>query len=381
MGQHRHPTHEGIEENIIFTETSAFLRGWGGYDSVISGQIDYMTYMVARCQTFERTELEKHMGVVTYLDNFAAMGRGRRSTLATAIRPSSHRRGVAHVPHPPLASLKDIPVTTARPTLPTPVATPIALLEGGTHRQRCQSWVQRGYALEEMGYYEEAITSFERSIVLDARCVDAWQGRGIALAKLGYHEEALMSFGRVTRWQPEDYRAWQNMGRVLMSLDRHAEALSHFDRVLLLKADSYKAWYHRAIALDALNKPIAALSSLDRALKIRPECHYAWTAQGMLLGKLGRYPDAEASFDCSLRLRGNNFGAWYGKASCAGLQGLVEPALESLNQAMKCSPFAVRTMIKTDRRFDPIRFTLEFQRFLKGDQSGEPVDVLNSWMR
>jgi tetratricopeptide (TPR) repeat protein len=338
------------------------------------------------------------MGVVTYLDNFAAMGRGRRSTPATAIRPPIHRQGLATVAHPPLSPLKDMTVTTARPTLPTPVATSIALLDGrrtaagdhpdlpalpidATHHQRLQSWVQRGYALEEMGYYEEAITSFERAIVLDARCVDAWQGRGIALAKLGYHEEALMSFGRVTRWQPEDYRAWQNMGRVLMSLDRHAEALSHFDRVLLLKADSYKAWYHRAIALDALNKPIAALSSLDRALKIRPECHYAWTAQGMLLGKLGRYPDAEASFDCSLRLRGNNFGAWYGKASCAGLQGLVEPALESLNQAMKCSPFAVRTMLKTDRRFDPIRFTLEFQRFLKGDQSGEPVDVLNSWMR
>jgi hypothetical protein len=52
MGQHRHPTHEGIEHNIIFTETSAFLRGWGGYDSVISGQIDYMTYWVACRQNF-----------------------------------------------------------------------------------------------------------------------------------------------------------------------------------------------------------------------------------------------------------------------------------------------------------------------------------------
>jgi tetratricopeptide (TPR) repeat protein len=324
------------------------------------------------------------MGVVTYLDNFAAIDAAMRDQVAVAKPPAKH---------PPLNRLKDTPVTVS--PLPSAAAAkvnaPIGRLDRGdttlalplnvTQQQRCQSWVQRGYALEEMGYYEEAITSFERAIVLDARCVDAWQGRGIALAKLGYHEEALMSFGRVTRWQAEDYRAWQNMGRVLMSLDRHAEALSHFDRVLLLKADSYKAWYQRAIALDALNKPMAALSSLDRALKIRPECHYAWTAQGMLLGKLGRFPDAEASFDCSLRLRGNNFGAWYGKASCAGMQGLVEAALENLVQATKCSPFAVRSLLKTDRRFDPIRFTLEFQRFLKGDTQGEPVDVLNSWMR
>jgi tetratricopeptide (TPR) repeat protein len=247
--------------------------------------------------------------------------------------------------------------------------------------QRIQSWVQRGYALEEMGYYEDAITSFERAIVLDARCVDAWQGRGIALAQLGYHEEALASFGRVTRWRPEDYRAWQNMGKVLMSMNRHADALAQFDRVLLLKIDSYKAWYHRAIALDALNKPQAALSSLDRALKLRPDCYYAWTAQGMLLSKLGHYQDADASFDCSLRLRGSNFGAWYGKASCYALQSQVDFALENLEQAMQCSPYLVRSMIKKDRRFDNIRFTLEFQRFFK--QYGEPDSMgnVNGWMR
>ncbi|WP_264326333.1 tetratricopeptide repeat protein [Romeriopsis navalis] len=326
------------------------------------------------------------MGVVTYLDNFAAIPSATRHRSAL---------GEPSITHQPSDGPKDTPVNASPTTSVKPssalTAKAVALAAdheahalqplSSTSQKRLQSWVQRGYALEEMGYYEEAITSFERAIVLDARCVDAWQGRGIALAKLGYHEEALMSFGRVTRWNANDYRAWQNMGRVLMSLERHAEALSHFDRVLLLKADSYKAWYHRAIALDAQNKPMAALSSLDRALKIRPECHYAWTAQGMLLGKLGRYPDAEASFDCSLRLRGNNFGAWYGKASFAAIQGLVEPALENLIEAKKCSPFSVRSMLKTDRRFDPIRFTLEFQRFIQGNGEGENIDVLNSWMR
>jgi tetratricopeptide (TPR) repeat protein len=171
------------------------------------------------------------------------------------------------------------------------------------------------------------------------------------------------------------------MGKVMMSLNRHAEALAQFDRVLLLKIDSYKAWYHRAIALDALNKPQAALASLDRALKLRPDCYYAWTAQGMLLSKLGRYQDADASFDCSLRLRGSNFGAWYGKASCYALQTMVDASLENLEQAMQCSPFLVRSMIKKDRRFDSIRFTLEFQRFFK--QYGEGTDSMgdvNGWM-
>lgn len=326
------------------------------------------------------------MGVVTYFDDLAAT--------TTAIR-HQHPLGDdrSSTDQPSIAPGQDLPVTVT-PTQTTQLSSTLdsgeLLLEGNpdiahfpvssTNQQRLQGWVQRGYALEEMGYYEEAIISFERAIVIDARCTDAWQGRGIALAKLGYHEEALMSFGRVTRWQPEDYRAWQNMGRVLMNLNRHAEALSHFDRVLLLKADSYKAWYHRAIALDAQNKPIAALSSLDRALKIRPECHYAWTAQGLLLGKMGRYPDADASFDCSLRLRGNNFGAWYGKASCAAMQGFVESALESLLQAGKCSPFLVRSMLKTDKRFDPIRYTIEFQRFLKGSNDGDTAEILNSWM-
>jgi tetratricopeptide (TPR) repeat protein len=325
--------------------------------------------------------MSKPISVVTYLDNLAAI---RDNT------NPQHCLDELDQHHQPTDRAQDTPMTTTLSTFseqPTPLTsgeqTPVDgvanadLALSPAIRQRVQAWVQRGYALENLGHYEEAIISFERAIVLHARCVHAWQGRGIALAQLGYHEEALMSFGRVTRWQPDDYRGWQNMGRVLMHLARYAEALTYFDRALLLKVDSYKAWYHRAIALDALKKPMAALSSIDRALKIRPECHYAWTAQGLLLTKVGRYSDADASFDCSVRLRGNNFGAWYGKASCAALQGLVEIAIADLTQAMKCSPLSARSMLKTDPQFESIRGTLEFQRFLQSTLNHENGDVQN----
>jgi tetratricopeptide (TPR) repeat protein len=248
--------------------------------------------------------------------------------------------------------------------------------ENASHRT--ESWIRRGYALEEGAYYEEALASFERAIMLDAACLDAWQGRGIALAQLGYFEEALASFSRATKLNPADYRAWQNQGKVMMSLGRHREALAQFDRVLLLKMDSYKVWYHRALALDALHKTQAALASLDRALKLRPDCYYAWTAQGMLLNKLSHYADAKASFDCSLRLRSGNFGAWYGKACCYALQGWVSPAVENLQQALKCSPYVVRRMVQADRSFNAIRCTPQFQQAFQEEQSLEPS---TNWTR
>jgi tetratricopeptide (TPR) repeat protein len=251
-----------------------------------------------------------------------------------------------------------------------PTQTSARTPENASHRT--ESWIRRGYALEEGCYYEEALASFERAIMLDAACLDAWQGRGIALAQLGYFEEALASFSRATKLNPADYRAWQNQGKVMMSLGRHREALAQFDRVLLLKMDSYKVWYHRAMALDALHKTQAALASLDRALKLRPDCYYAWTAQGMLLNKLSHYADAKASFDCSLRLRSGNFGAWYGKACCYALQGWVSPAVENLQQALKCSPYVVRKMVRADRSFNTIRCTPQFQQAFQEEQSLEP---------
>ncbi len=57
MGEHSHPTYIGIIDNTIFTETSAFVRGQSGYDSVISGQIDYMTALAVIRQNFYPTEL------------------------------------------------------------------------------------------------------------------------------------------------------------------------------------------------------------------------------------------------------------------------------------------------------------------------------------
>ncbi len=273
-------------------------------------------------------------------------------------------------------SLKSSP---AKPPTQSPIEVPTQLLPS-----RREIWVRRGYAMEETGYYEEAIASFERAIMLDASCLDAWQGRGIALAQLGYREEALASFSRAAKINPADYRAWQNQGKVLMSMGRHREALAQFDRVLLLKIDSHKIWYHRAVALDALSKTEAALSSLDRALKLRPDCYYAWTAQGMLLNKLGRYVDAKASFDCSLRLKAGNFGAWYGKACCYALQGWVSPALENLEQAMKCSPYVVRSMVRSDKNFNLIRFMPQFQRMFQDDVvvvAGSGYDALPQWKR
>lgn len=65
-----------------------------------------------------------------------------------------------------------------------------------------EAWLDRGSALAELGCYEEAVTSYERTISLDPENWQGWKDRGVALKELGRQEEALKSYERALELQP-----------------------------------------------------------------------------------------------------------------------------------------------------------------------------------
>lgn len=65
-----------------------------------------------------------------------------------------------------------------------------------------EAWLDRGSALAELGCYEEAVTSYERTISLDPENWQGWKYRGVSLKELGRQEEALTSYERALELQP-----------------------------------------------------------------------------------------------------------------------------------------------------------------------------------
>jgi tetratricopeptide (TPR) repeat protein len=65
-----------------------------------------------------------------------------------------------------------------------------------------EAWVDRGHALAEVEFYDEALSSYDRAIALDPEHGQAWTSRGITLKQLGRSEEALISYERALALQP-----------------------------------------------------------------------------------------------------------------------------------------------------------------------------------
>jgi tetratricopeptide (TPR) repeat protein len=145
-------------------------------------------------------------------------------------------------------------------------------------------------ALGNLGRYEEAISSFERSI--DFSHYDpawAWSNRGRGLADLGRHEEAIASYERAIELKPDSNVNWSNRGIALANLGRYEEAIASYERSIELKPDSNVNWSNRGIALARLGRYEKAIASYDRAIEIKPDLREAWTNRGIAKGNLHGY--------------------------------------------------------------------------------------------
>jgi len=64
-------------------------------------------------------------------------------------------------------------------------------------------WFQRGYCLDELGRYEEALVSSEEALRIKPDYASAWHNKGNALNELGRYEEALVSSEEALRIKPD----------------------------------------------------------------------------------------------------------------------------------------------------------------------------------
>jgi tetratricopeptide (TPR) repeat protein len=78
------------------------------------------------------------------------------------------------------------------------------------------------------------IPGADRVIQLQPDDADTWGSRGWALLNLGGYEEALESCDRAIQLQPDDAEAWDNRGIALYNLGRHDEALESLRKAVEL---------------------------------------------------------------------------------------------------------------------------------------------------
>ena len=192
-----------------------------------------------------------------------------------------------------------------------------------------EGWIGKGKALQKLGRFEDSIAAFDtalgiseqdRDMVISnnyasfyygitAVRIEGLYGKGIALEKLGRFDEALVSFNQLmTTYLPLDLPtvAWAHKGAVLESLGRTKEALEEYTHACGVDPFNASFKYHKGVDLEALGEHSKALRAFDMSLWLEPTNAEAWAHRGTLLYNLGKVDDALAAYSNALTIDPSN---------------------------------------------------------------------------
>jgi tetratricopeptide (TPR) repeat protein len=98
----------------------------------------------------------------------------------------------------------------------------------------------RGNLLQDLGRFEEALSSYAAELALAPDHVGVINNGGTALRELGRYEEALQSYDRALSIDPRSWQAHNNRGNLFTLTGRLDEAVSAFEHAIVLAARSRK---------------------------------------------------------------------------------------------------------------------------------------------
>jgi tetratricopeptide (TPR) repeat protein len=167
-----------------------------------------------------------------------------------------------------------------------------------------EAWYERGLALEMLGLYPEAISSYDKALNLHPKSEvlsSIWQSRGDAWQYgLGQYEEAIRCYDQVLKINPELSTAWQNRGNALLyGLKHYEDAIASYNRAICINPEDHLSWRNRGNALVELKRYEEAIASFERALAIKPDDQIAWQARMLVMGQAGldeKQPTTNPSF-------------------------------------------------------------------------------------
>jgi tetratricopeptide (TPR) repeat protein len=116
-------------------------------------------------------------------------------------------------------------------------------------------------------YYEQALDTYQRALIINSTDSQAYQGTGHALYALERYEEAFEAFARAAQLHPIPANA-VSKGKALAQLERYEEALNAYHEALDLDPDYAAAYYEISDALVLLGRTIEAQEVYKRAMQL-----------------------------------------------------------------------------------------------------------------
>lgn len=110
----------------------------------------------------------------------------------------------------------------------------------------------RGYLLDDLGRYKEALESFNKAIAIDATNADFYSGRGDILSTMRRLEEAVMSCDISIALDASNAKVLHYRGLALYDLGRYKEALKDFVQAIKLEPSEEVYYVNQDLAIQTI---------------------------------------------------------------------------------------------------------------------------------
>lgn len=139
------------------------------------------------------------------------------------------------------------------------------------------TWTNLGYALMEVGEFEQAKQALEQAISLDPNTSEAHCNLGVVALRRNELEQAESHFHEAIRLNPSYLNAIFNLGQTLLRMKRFDQAVEMLENVLSKHPEHTGAIAHKGLAELQQGNYQRAVSSFETAIGIEPcfaEAHY-----------------------------------------------------------------------------------------------------------
>ena len=128
--------------------------------------------------------------------------------------------------------------------------------------------LDEGHTYYKAEHYEEALTSYEKAIILDPSYTPAYNGKGNALLNLNRNVEALAAYKKAISLDPNYAFAHYNEGILLYNLEHYKEALACFERAIDLDPHFVSNYIYKALVLERLGQLEEAVDTCQKYLQL-----------------------------------------------------------------------------------------------------------------
>lgn len=113
-------------------------------------------------------------------------------------------------------------------------------------------WYLKGLALNFLGKYTEAMSSFDTSIELMPTYIEALSAKAFLAGSMGDSDIEIACYNKVLELNPSDINAWINKSNVFIRQEKYLEALKCTDVAIKIDPDIKEIWQNRLTALENL---------------------------------------------------------------------------------------------------------------------------------